>query len=77
MQDRVAQLRQAALDYKAALEEVAHVYDGLASSLILMADELDRQGLSETADMFEQASHHHRAGSIRSRAIAASLKIAD
>jgi type VI protein secretion system component VasK len=72
MQGPTTQARQVALDYKAALEKVAQEQEGLASDLAMLADELERQGQPETACLLKQASHHHRASSIRSRAIAAS-----
>jgi hypothetical protein len=56
---------------------MAQVTEGLASELARLANELDQQGQPETADMLLQASHYHRASSIRSRAIAASLNRAD
>jgi hypothetical protein len=59
------------------LEKGAQVKEGIASTLATMADELDRQGLSQIADMLQQASHYHRSASIKSRVIAASLTIAD
>jgi hypothetical protein len=72
MQDPAIQASRAALDYKAALEKVAQVDEAIASTLTLLADELDRQGQPEIADMLQQASHRHRSASIKSRAIAAS-----
>ena len=72
MQDPAAQAKRAALGYKAALEKVAQVDEAIASTLSLLADELDRQGQIQIADMLQQASHRHRSASIKSRAIAAS-----
>jgi hypothetical protein len=77
MHDPAAELRQMASDYKAALEKVAQEQEGLAFHLAMLADELERQGQPETANMLQQACHHHRASSIKSRAIAASLSMAD
>jgi hypothetical protein len=77
MEDPAAELKRVASDYKAALEKVAHEQEGLASDLAMLADELERQGQPETADLLQQACHHHRASSIKSRAIAASLSITD
>jgi hypothetical protein len=56
---------------------VAQEQEGLAFDLAMLADELERQGQPETADLLQQACHHHRASSIKSRAIAASLSMAD
>jgi hypothetical protein len=72
-----AELRRVASDYKAALQKVAQEQEGLASDLAMLADELERQGQPETADLLQQACHHHRISSIKSRAIAASLSMAD
>jgi DNA-binding ferritin-like protein len=77
MNDPAVELRRAASDYQAALEKIAQIQEGLASELASLADELDRQGQPETADMLLQASHYHRASSIRSRAVAAVLDTAD
>jgi hypothetical protein len=75
MKDPAAEVNQVTSDYKAALDKVAQVGEGIASEFARLADELDRQGQLETADMLLQASHYHRASSIRSRAIAASLGV--
>jgi hypothetical protein len=72
-----AELRRVASDYKAALQKVAQEQEGLASDLAMLADELERQGQPETANLLQQACHHHRISSIKSRAIAASLSMAD
>jgi len=56
---------------------MAQVEESIASVLALLADELERQGQPETADMLQQAGHQHRAASIQSRALAASLQMAD
>jgi hypothetical protein len=77
MKESAVGLKRVNSDYKAALEKMAQLGEDLASDLARLADELDRQGQPETADMLLQASHHHRTSSIRSRAIAASLKPAD
>jgi hypothetical protein len=77
MRDPAAEVKRAILGYKAALVRAALVEEGIASQLAMMADEMDRQGQPKVADMLQQAGHHHRAASIRSRAIAASLKVAD
>ncbi|EIM26695.1 hypothetical protein MicloDRAFT_00032450 [Microvirga lotononidis] len=77
MKDPAAELRQAASDYKAALKKMAQVQEGLASHLASLADELERYGQPETADLLQQACHRHRASSIKSRAIVASLSMAD
>jgi hypothetical protein len=77
MKDPAVELRRTASEYQATLEKMAQVQEGLASELARLADELDRQGQPETADMLLQASHYHRASSIRSRAIAAALDTAD
>jgi hypothetical protein len=77
MNDPAAEVNRATSDYQAALEKMAQIQEGLASELARLADELDRQGQSETADMLLQGSHYHRASSIRSRAIAAALDRAD
>jgi hypothetical protein len=77
MKDPRADLRRAMLGYKAALKESARGEEGIASALAIMADELERQGQPETADMLQQACHHHRATSIKNRAIAASLSMGD
>ena len=77
MKDPAAEVNRATSDYHAALEKMAQVQEGLASDLARLADELDRQGQSETADMLLQASHYYRASSIRSRAIAIALDTAD
>jgi len=77
MKDPKADLRRAILDYKAALEDMVRVEDDMASCLVMLADELDRQGQHRTADAVQRASHYHRAVSIKSRAIAASLSLAD
>ena len=77
MQDPAAELRRVVSDYKAALEKVAQVQEGLAFHLAMLADVFERQGQPETADLLQQACHHHRASSIKSRAVAASLSMAD
>jgi hypothetical protein len=77
MKDSAAELRQVASDYKAALEKMAQVQEGLASHLAMLADELERHGHPETAALLQQVCHRHRASSIKSRAIAASLGMAD
>jgi hypothetical protein len=77
MDDPAAELKRVASDYKAALEKVAHEQEGLASHFAMLADELERQGQPETADLLQQACHHHRVSNIKSRAIAASLNTAD
>jgi hypothetical protein len=77
MKDPAVELRRTASEYQATLEKMAQVQEGLASELARLADELDRQDQPETADMLQQAGYHHRVASIRSRAIAASLKVAD
>jgi hypothetical protein len=70
-------MKDPAPDYKAALEGMAQVEESIASVLALMAGELERRGQPETADMLQQAGHQHRAASIKSRALAASLQMAD
>jgi hypothetical protein len=77
MKEPAVRLKRVTSDYKAALEKMAQLGEDLASDLARLADELNRQGQPETADMLLQASHHHRASSIRSRALAASLNTAD
>jgi hypothetical protein len=77
MEDPAAELRRMASDYKAALEKVAQEQEGLAFHLAMLANELERQGQPETADLLQQACHRHRISSIKSRAIAASLSTAD
>jgi hypothetical protein len=77
MKEPAVGLKRVTSDYKAALEKMAQLGEDLASDLARLADELDRQGQPETADMLLQASHQHRTSSIRSRAIAASLNTAD
>jgi hypothetical protein len=77
MKDPAAELRQTASDYKAALEKMAQEQEGLALHLAMLAGELEQQGQPETADLLQQASHHHRLSSIKSRAIAGSLSMAD
>ena len=77
MEDPAAELRRMVSDYKAALEKVAQEQEGLAFHLAMLANELERQGQPETADLLQQAGHHHRISSIKSRAIAASLSTAD
>jgi hypothetical protein len=77
MNDPAAEVNRATSDYQAALEKMAQIQEGLASELARLADELDRQSQPETADMLLQASHYHRASSIRSRAIAAALGTPD
>lgn len=56
---------------------MAQVQEGLASHLAMLTDELERQGQPETATLLQQACHRHRASSIKSRAIAASLSMDD
>ena len=68
MKDLMAQVRQAALYYRVTLEKGAQVEEGIASTLAMIADEMDRQGQSQIAEMFQQTSHRHRVGSIKSRA---------
>jgi hypothetical protein len=75
MKDPAAELRRTALDYRAALEKGAQVEEGIASTLAMMAAELNRQGQSQIAEMLQQASHYHRSVSIKSCAIAASLSV--
>jgi hypothetical protein len=77
MKDPASEARRANSDYKAALEGMAQVEESIASVLAMLADELDQQGQPETADMLQQAGHHHRSASIKSRALAASLLVAD
>ena len=64
-------MKDPAPHYKAALEGMAQVEESIASALAMLADELERQGQPETADMLQ-----HRAASIQSRALAASLQMA-
>jgi hypothetical protein len=70
-------MKDPAPHYKAALEGIAQVEESIASVLAMLAAELERQGQPETADMLQQAGHQHRAASIQSRALAASLQMAD
>jgi hypothetical protein len=65
------------LDYIAVLEGIALVDDRLAANLTLLANELDRLGQPETADLVQKPIHQHRAASIKSHTIAASLKVTD
>ena len=77
MKDPASEARRANSDYKAALEGMALVEESIASVLAMLAEELSQQGQPETADMLQQAGHHHRSASIKSRALAASLLVAD
>ena len=77
MRNPAVEAAQAILDYKAALEGMAQVEEAIAVQMAMLAEELERQGQPETANMLQQACHHHRASSIKSRAIAASLSMAD
>ncbi len=70
-------VRRAALDYKAALENAAQAQEAVASHLALLDDELGQQGQPELADMLQQTCHEHRALSIKNRALAASLMASD
>jgi hypothetical protein len=72
-----ADVRQAVLDYKVALENAARAQETLASQLALFADEVGQRGQPELADMLQQTCHKHRAASIKYRALAASLKVFD
>jgi hypothetical protein len=65
------------LDYIPVLEGIALVDDRLAANLTLLANELDRLGHPETADLVQKLIHQHRAASIKSHTIAASLKVTD
>jgi hypothetical protein len=77
VRDPQAELRRATLDYIAVLEGIALVDDRLAAKLTLLANELDRLGQPEAADLVQKAVHQHRADSIKSHTIAASLKVTD
>jgi hypothetical protein len=65
------------LDSIAVLEGIALVDDRLAAKLTLLANELDRLGQPEAADLVQKAVHQHRDDSIKSHTIAASLKVTD
>jgi hypothetical protein len=56
---------------------MAQEQEGIAFHLAMLADELERQGQPDTPDLLQQACRHHRVSSIKSRAIAASLSMAD
>jgi hypothetical protein len=77
MPDPAAEVKQATLDYKAALDDIAQTHDALASQLAGLANEVERQRQPALADAIQQAGHHHRASSIKYRALAASLKVSD
>jgi hypothetical protein len=70
-------VRRAALDYKAALEDVAQAHKALASHLALLANDLEQYGQPKFTDMHQQACHQHRASSIKYRALAASLMLSE
>jgi hypothetical protein len=69
------EVRRAALDYKAALENAAQAQEATASYLALLAEELERQGQPKLADSLQRTCHQHRASSIKNRALAASLMV--
>jgi hypothetical protein len=77
VRDPQAELRRAALEYIAVLEGIALVDDRLAAKLTVLANELDRLGQPEAADLVQKAVHQHRADSIKSHTVAASLKVTD
>ena len=67
-------MKQAHQDYRDALEHTAQIEEVLATQFAMLADELERQGQHRVADLLQGASRHHRAASIKSRAIAASIE---
>ncbi len=77
MRDPAAEVNQAALAYKAALDDIAQTPDTLASQLTRLANEVERQRQPALADGLQRACHHHRASSIKYRALAASLMVFD
>jgi hypothetical protein len=66
---------RAKLSYKQALEDTARAEEVLASHLVRLADEIERQGLPKVADLLQQSGQRYRASSITNRAVAASLKL--
>jgi hypothetical protein len=77
MRNPTGEPEQDIFDYKAALEGMAKVEEAVAMELAMLADELERKDQPQAAEMLQQACHHHRAFSIKSRALAASLTVAD
>jgi len=64
---------QSALAYRQAVENAVKIEELLASHFTILADELERQGQSEIADMLQQASHHHRVNSMMNTALMKAL----
>ena len=60
MRNPAVEAAQAILDYKAALEGMAQVEEAMAVQMAMLAEELERQGQPRTAEMLQQACHHHR-----------------
>jgi hypothetical protein len=68
-----AKAQQSAAVYRQALESAVQIEDLVASHFALLADELERQGQSDIADMLQEASHYHRANSMMNRALMTAL----
>jgi hypothetical protein len=65
---------EARRNYKVVLVKSALFEETLASHFSALADEIEKQGHPSIAEMLQQASHRHRAFSLKSRAIAANIK---
>ncbi len=68
-----AKAHQSAAIYRQALESAVQIEDVVASHFAMLADELECQGRPDIADMFQEASHHHRANSMMNRALMTAL----
>ena len=68
-----ARAQQSAAAYRQALESAVQIEDVVASHFALLADELERQGRPDIADMLQEASHYHQANSMMNRALMTAL----
>ena len=67
-------MEQALQDYRDALEYTAQTQEVLATQLAMLAEELERQGQHQIAELLQGASRRHRALGLKNRLIAASVE---